>query len=248
MAGILTEKEYEIHYYEVDYKNRALITSLIDYFGDIAIHQSETLNIGMDYLKENNIAWILYKWDIKVKRYPKFREKIKIGTQPYGIKKFYAYRNFYILSEDGEKIVTADSVWMLIDTVKRKPIKINGFLKNTFGLTDDDNKILKIHKLNKIDKIDNEVDFRIRYSDIDTNGHVNNEKYAAWLIESVPLDIVLNHTLENIKITYRKETKYGETIKVLTKINHEDDKIVCIHKIVNVDKELTLGETIWRKS
>ena len=43
-------KEYEIHYYEVDFRKQMKITSLIDFFGDLATCQSENLGVGMDYL------------------------------------------------------------------------------------------------------------------------------------------------------------------------------------------------------
>jgi medium-chain acyl-[acyl-carrier-protein] hydrolase len=31
----------------------------------------------MDYMAENNIAWILYKWDINIKRYPLYARPLK---------------------------------------------------------------------------------------------------------------------------------------------------------------------------
>ena len=58
-----------------------------------------------------------------------------------------------------------------------------------------------------------EKSFDVRYSDIDTNMHVNNVKYVSWALETVPKDIVLNYELKNVKVTYEKETTYGETIK-----------------------------------
>ena len=48
--------------------------------------------------------------------------------------------------------------------------------------------------------------FNVRYSDIDTNGHVNNSKYVSWIIETVPLEIVLNYTLKNLKMDYKRNS------------------------------------------
>ena len=39
--GIKTEKEYEVHYYEVNYKLECKISSIINYFCDIGTFQSE---------------------------------------------------------------------------------------------------------------------------------------------------------------------------------------------------------------
>ena len=48
----LFEKKYEIHYYEVDYKKNVLITTLIDFLGDISISHSDAAGVGMDYLAD----------------------------------------------------------------------------------------------------------------------------------------------------------------------------------------------------
>lgn len=247
MGKIITEKEYEIHYYESDYKRRALMTSLIDYFNDIAIHQSEKLGIGIDYMKEKNMAWVLYKWDISVDKYPLHGDKIIVRTEPCAVKKFYAYRRFYILNSDEEVIATANSLWLLIDVNRKRPLKVTEDLINAYGLTDDSGDVLDIEDIKRLSKEESSLEFKVRYSDIDTNGHVNNEKYAAWFIESVPLDIVLNYTLVNMKITYKKETKYGENINILTAFEKTEDKIVFVHRILKENgEEITLGETTWK--
>lgn len=249
MSGTLTAKEYEIHFYEVNYKKRALMTSLIDYFNDVAIYQSEQLKGGFEYLTENHVAWILYKWDITVVKYPKYGEKVTVRTRPTAFKKFYGYRKFDILDENGEVLAFANSLWLLVDTNSKKPLKIPHDVIELYGLAVEDNKTLKIDNINKLEKVDDVIEFKVRYSDIDTNGHVNNEKYAAWMIESVPLEITLNYSLANIKITYKKETKYGELIKVSTQKIEREDCIIFVHEINREDGELlTLGETVWKKA
>ena len=94
--------------------------------------------------------------------------------------------------------------------------------------------------------MDSEKSFQVRYSDIDTNMHVNNVKYVAWALETVPKDVVLNCELKNIKVTYEKETTYGETIKVSTEVIRKENIIICRHKIINEEgTELTLLESTW---
>jgi acyl-ACP thioesterase len=248
MSGRIEEKEYEIHYYEVDYKKRAFIMTLIDYFNDVSTFQSEKLGIGIDYMIENNMAWILYKWDIDVKEYPRYGDKITVTTEPCAFKKFYGYRKFQVLDSNREVIATANSVWLLIDIKERKPVRVTDHIVRTYGLTDKDNEILKIPNIKDLEKVDNSVELKIRYSDIDTNGHVNNGKYSAWLIESVPLEIISKYALTNIKLTYKKESKYGEAVKILSDIDYKENKVVITHRVVRENEEITLGETVWEKN
>ena len=78
--GVRTEKEYEVHYYEVNYRLDCKMSSIINYFCDIGAIQSNDLGVGIDYLTERRLAWVFYKYDIKVKRYPKFGEKIRASA------------------------------------------------------------------------------------------------------------------------------------------------------------------------
>lgn len=246
MENITTEKEYEVQYYEIDFKEKLLITSLMNYFGDISTKQSEDIGVGLKYLKDQGNAWVLYKWNIHIDRYPLYREKIIVRTKPYSFRKFYAYRIFEVIDSNGNIIANASSVWFLIDTIKRKAIRITDEMYKMFGLSKDKSDVLYIKKIISPKNIDSEKVFSVRYSDIDTNKHVNNVKYVDWAIETIPLDIVINYTLTDLNITYEKETTYGETVKVFTGLKKGEKAYTCLHRITDSgDKELALIETIW---
>lgn len=248
MSGVETKREYRVHYYEVNYRGDLLITSLMNYFGDVSMQQTEDLNVGMEFLNSHSIAWVLYKWDINIKKMPKYNEKVKVKTLAYGIKKFYSYRKFFVMDSMGNTIIEANSVWFLIDTNRRRAIRVPDYMYEAFNLNKEDKNELKIDKIQKVDRIDNKCKFNVRYSDIDTNKHVNNAKYTSWAIESIPRDIVESYKLKNLKVTYEKETSYGETITSCTQIINENNNIRCLHKIEDKDGvELTLLETIWEK-
>lgn len=248
MGSVETVRDYYVHYYEVDYKKQCLINSLMNYFEDIAILQSEKLGIGIDYLNENKIAWVLYKWDIKIERYPVYAETVKVRTYPYSFIKFYAYRRYEVIDSNENVIVSGNSMWLLINTETKRPVKIPEHIYDTYGLSKDNADALEIEDAAPLSKIDNIKEFEVRYSDIDTNRHVNNVKYVDWSIETVPLEIVLNYTLKRLKVTYKKETTYGETIKASIESVKSDSGITCMHKISDLnDRELCILETEWAK-
>jgi len=244
--GKAAEKEYEIHYYEVDYERRVLLTSIMNYFNDICTEQSDVLGISIDYMKEKGIAWIIYKWDIDIKRYPLYGEKIKVGTEPYSFRKFYAYRKFWVEDEAGNIIVTANTIWLLIDAVRRKPLRVPANMYDAFGVSPEKNDALEIRKISAPGYTDLVREFNVRYSDIDTNQHVNNVTYAAWVLETVPRAVILKYTLKKINLIYEKETLYGEVIKVCTRTEETDAGAVCSHKILDAEGNiLNIAETRW---
>ncbi|WP_399168469.1 hypothetical protein [Tepidibacillus sp. HK-1] len=116
-----------------------------------------------------------------------------------------------------------------------------------YGLDPEQIKDSEMSKLDEPREIEYMKDFTVRYSDIDTNKHVNNAKYVEWAIETIPLETVLNYSLNNIKAMYKKETKYGTKVQVRTEIVTESDQLRGLHQIVDEqDTTLCLLETTWK--
>ena len=113
--GIIFEKYYDINYDDVDFKLNATITCLANFICDIGIRQSYTVGDGINNLRNKRLGWVFYKYDILVKRYPKFMDRIKIITECYGFKKFYAFRKYEIQDENNEVIAEARAVFLMID-------------------------------------------------------------------------------------------------------------------------------------
>lgn len=243
------EKEYEVHYYEVEYRLNCTITSIMDYFCDIGGKQSEELGVGIDYLTEKNLAWVFYKYNIKVHRYPKYGEKIKISTIASGFKKFYASRYYEILDENNEKIIEGEGVFLLIDLERRRAVRIPEELYMSYGVDMDVESHIDTSKLEKLNAPMHSSDFKVRYSDIDSNKHVNNSKYAEWAIEAVPMEIVLNYEMRDLSIIFIKECSYGTTINSVCEVKEGlDDELVIIHRIEDEEgKELTNLISKWKK-
>lgn len=246
--GYIADKEYQIHYYEIDYKKRCLITSLLNYFQDLAILQSDLQGAGIDYLAEHQLAWVLYRWDVKVHRYPMYREKIKIRTYAYSFVKFYAFRKFEVADESGNIIASADTVWFLVNTDNKKPVKINSHMYQAYGVSFEENDPIEFDNLEEMTEAEIQHDYEVRYSDIDTNRHVNNVKYVDWALETIPLKTVGECDLVRLKAIYQREATYGNSVKVYTQIFPGDHKLICRHRIVGCgDKDLCQLETTWAK-
>lgn len=242
-------KDYEIHYYEVDYRLQSTMTTIVNFMGDIGTKQSEYLGVGVDYLISKNMTWVFYKYDINVHRYPKYGEKLKMVTEPSGFKKFYATREYTIYDEDENKVVEAQAVFFLIDTEKRRAMRVPEDQYTIYGVEGDLGKDFKVDKLEQIKEVMYSKDFKTRYSDIDSNKHVNNTKYIEWAVETLPLDLVKDYELKNIKVTFEKECLFGEEVSVATSTRDEiDGTITSLHKIENSSgKEITALVGEWRK-
>ncbi|GKX68468.1 acyl-[acyl-carrier-protein] thioesterase [Inconstantimicrobium mannanitabidum] len=243
--GARYEKEYEINYYNVDSKGNLKITSIADFLCDVGMHQSEQLGVGIEALTNDNIAWVFYKYDIQVIRYPNLNEKVYVSTEAAAMKKFYAYRNYSIKDAEGNVVITGRGIFLLIDIEKRRAIRVPDAMGKVY---DCNGESFDIDNLDK--KFEQEIsrEFFVRYSDIDTNGHVNNTRYMEWALEVVPRDIFDTCNMSRIKVNFLKEIQYGHKINSEARIIHEDDKYTIHHRITDEEGTiLALCETFWQK-
>ncbi len=242
------EKEYRVRYFEVDYQLKMLPTSLMNYFTDIATLHSEKCGAGLEFLKEHNLAWIVYRYDIKIHKPVYFNEKIKVSTTACSFHRFNAYRTFYVDNESGERVAEANALFMLIDYNKRRLTRIPEAFYEAYGASSGQNTPLDFNKPEALKELSYQESFKVRYTDIDTNTHVNNVKYLDWLIESIPLEYIRSSYLSQIRIDYLKESVYGDIITSKVEIKEEDNGIRMLHSIENQKgQQITMAETLWIK-
>ncbi len=206
-------------------------TSILNYFQEVAQRQIESLGLGVEYLLEHHRAWVLVKYEIDYHKYPKAEEEIIVETEPTGINRFEAYREFHLYSLDGEELVTGRSVWVYIDTESKKMVRINEEKDLMEAFYKDKPKIIRIPRLERVSDFDHETSFKIRYLDIDVNYHVNNVKYLSWALEVLPLDIVKNNEIKKLTIYFKEQAFYGERVFVKGK------EINPLEYRINVEKE-----------
>ena len=240
-------KKYEIHYYEVDYKLKCKLSSIIDFICDVGTQQSESVGGGMEYCTNNNCAWVFYKYDIKMYRYPRFGEIISLSTTPVGFKKFYGLRKYVIRDDKNEIIGEALALFFLINIEKRRPMRIQKEQYDFYGVDGDVDYDISMDKLERVEEEQYSKQFDIRYSDIDSNKHVNNVKYVEWAMEAVPIEVINDYQLTRIKVTFEKETTYGERVSSSATVKQvNENSLKSYHTISNSDgTELTLLEADW---
>ena len=177
-----------IRYSEVGSDGRLTLESLLDYFQDASTFHSEDLGLGIAYLKEKNMAWVLSSWQIVVERYPGLCENVVIGTAPYDFKGFIGYRNFWMETEEGEWLAYANSIWSLMDIVKMTPAKPPVEMIEGYTLSE---KLTMDYAPRKIAIPDNgrvQAEIQVRPHHLDTNGHVNNGQYVRMAMDYIPGD------------------------------------------------------------
>ena len=176
-----------------------------------------------------------------------YGEKLKVSTTALAFKKFYASRKYEIHDEKGQKIVEGEGIFLLIDIDRRRAVRIPENQYKAYDIDKDNCPNINISKLEKLKIEMYSKKFYTRYSDIDTNRHVNNAKYVEWAIETVPFEVAIKYELKSLSVIFQKECSYGIQIKASCEVKEEDDRLTILHKIEDEEgKELTTLITRWK--
>jgi len=206
-----------IRYSEVGSDGRLTLESLLDYFQDASTFHSEDIGLGIAYLKEKEMAWVLSSWQIVVERYPRLCENVTVGTAPYEFKGFIGYRNFWMETEAGERLAYANSIWSLMDIVKMAPTRPPVEMIEGYTLSE---KLSMDYAPRKIAVPDNgreQEEIQVRPHHLDTNGHVNNGQYVRMAMDYIPGDF----QIRQMRAEYKRQAVLHDSILPMAAVNAE---------------------------
>lgn len=202
------EFESRIRYSEVGLDQKLRYTALMNYLQDCSTFQSEDLGIGLEYLYNFDLAWVVNSWQIDIIKLPKLGDRVIIGTLPYKLKGFIGYRNFYMKDAvTGEYLAKANSVWTLINLKDVKPVKATQEMIDAYVLSEPidmeylDRKITLNGKESMMEPIS------VTRDNLDSNNHVNNEQYIQIAMRYIPSGYNVNRLL----VEYKKSAYLGDT-------------------------------------
>ena len=93
------EYQSRVRYSECGEDCRLHLPGAVNYFQDAATFQGEDLGIGIPWMKEHHLAWILVSWQIIMDHMPRLGEPIRVSTWAYDFRSFYGLRNLLLEDE-----------------------------------------------------------------------------------------------------------------------------------------------------
>lgn len=237
-------QDYYIHTYDVDKYKRLKVSSLLNYFQDAMVHNADLLGVGTDHYHLVGLLWVLVDYEIEIMELPVGKTTVTCGTLPYSFKRSFAYRLWEMKNKDNKLIAKAKGKFVLMDVntkrvvapSKEMIVRFKGVLKEAHAVPFSKNRQLAS------DVIYNNVD-EVKTSYIDINNHMNNVYYMIVAYNNIPHELLDNHFIENIRITYKKECVIGDKLEIEGK--REDD--VLSYDILNEGLLLARVKFILKK-
>ena len=204
----------------------------------------QSIELGMSdmYILENyNLVWIITDYNMKIDRLPVFDEKITIETYAMSHNRLFCYRAFNIKDEAGNTIIEMVATFVLMDRDTRKVHPVMSEITDAFD-SEFSKTMIRGPRFKELEG-GVEQEYRVRFYDLDMNGHVNNSKYLDWVFEVMGADFLTQHVPKKVHLKYVKEVLAGGLITS----QYEQDGLKTQHQITSDGQINAQAEIEWEE-
>ena len=207
------EKDYVIEESQVDAAGNVTCGTLARFMQDMTTVHMNRDGISVESLMEKNLLWVIVCTQINISRMPKAGETVEqyswAGAEKFGMHS----RRFAFFAKDGEELLNAASLFLLVDKESRA---LSEPTKETLSLPivviDGEPKLPKM--MQKYPTLMFGKTHVVEESEIDYNGHVNNAVYLDWTDSIFDQSFVKDHPMKSFWVQYDKEILLGQHVEM----------------------------------
>ncbi len=177
-------KEFYLRTSDFDCRMDLGPAAILDFFQDVAGEHARALGIGREAMAEGNRAWVIVKARYRVLATPKQFDRVRVSTWPLPPRRSIFRREYAMAATDGTPLVIGSSEWVVIDTERRRLLPV-GDVYPMQEFLDAHNFEDGFPHIAEFDGEGEAMTVLPQFSDIDANGHVNNIKYANYIMNAV---------------------------------------------------------------
>lgn len=219
--------------------NKAILTIIEDVAG---LHSS-SVGLGLGEISENNYAWVVLYWKVKVINRPHYNQVVDVYTWSTNADKLFADRDFEITDDSGQIMAIATSRWIYMDLSRRRPARITEELMGKYQSEPQKHVFEDIISKSAIPDTEYvEIPYTVLRRDVDYLGHMHNISYLDAAYDVMPDDIYEKADYNWFAIEYKKELMRSDKVMAhfykLDKgciITFNTDKINAVITLKNED-------------
>ncbi len=207
------QEQYRLRTSDFDRWNRIYPSTVLDLFQDVAGNHARELGIALGEESGSELIWVLAKTKYQCISDGAWDKEVVVRTWPHKPNGVNFRRDYMIESTNGVPLIKGTSEWVVIHAAKRKIV----VLKKLYPLEESEFCTEstfegKLPRLNITQMEDEAYTVHPGSTDIDVNNHVNNTKYANYVLNAI--DPTKDDVIDTFRIDYHKEILYGDTVEL----------------------------------
>ena len=224
---MIFKEKFKMGLNDIGKDNKIKNISILKILENIGGYHSDTVGYGSNDIATNKLTWILLDWKLKVLNRPKYGQTLDVHTWARIGNRFFTYRDFEIYDEKGILCAIATSKWTLINIEEGKMERITEEVIEKYNT--EEKEVFPGEKLDKLqmpEEFLSSINYTVKRKDIDINKHMHNLYYLDLAYEALPEEVYNLRPFDNVRIMYKKEIKYGDTVEC--KYAKKDDKHIVV--------------------
>uniref|UniRef100_A0ACD5UK46 Uncharacterized protein n=1 Tax=Avena sativa TaxID=4498 RepID=A0ACD5UK46_AVESA len=228
---LVYRQRFVIRSYEIGPDRTATMETLMNLLQETALNHVMSSGLAGDgfgatrQMSLRKLIWVVTRINIQVDKYSQWGDVVEIDTWVASSGKNGMRRDWVIRDRRTKKMIArATSNWVMMNRETRRLSKIPEevweevlpFYLDRNSIAGDANTSHRIQKLTDATAESVRSGLAPRWSDMDVNQHVNNVKYIGWILESVPLKVLVEYHLTSITLDYRRECRQSRLLESLT--------------------------------
>lgn len=210
MTQAIWTATYDINSLVLNPQKRLGLYGLLNILQDAAWLHADHLGCGYAAMRERGTIWVLTRQKLAMEDWPRWGETLSVRTWARPFVGPIAPRDFEM--RIGERLVgLCTTTWLTLDGRTHRPLRHSAL---DIVCRTDGALSLEPEKIPSVDGAAAAARFHVRNSDLDLNGHVNNTRYAQWILDTEPLDVLARHRVSGYEINFLAETKVGDEVTI----------------------------------
>ena len=203
---------FKVRSYEVDLNKRLKPYFVQTYLQEAGYAGSQFCGAGYDALRAQNLAWVINRIHIVFNGLPVWGDEVKLDTWSRGKFGPLWIRNFRMYKGE-EQLLEATSSWTVLDLEHRSIFR--GMPPFIEGTNCEEDTLPFCTKLVVPEGVEMKLagSHTALFSELDTNGHVNNCCYTEWAIDALPYEYLASHQIKDIEINFLAEVSHGMEVE-----------------------------------
>jgi medium-chain acyl-[acyl-carrier-protein] hydrolase len=204
---------------------------LFNYLQDAATDHCSELGITGMHLQPKGLAWVVYRYRVRIIKYPVWRQDLSVRTWRCPANNLYELRRFEIRDNQGRILLHAKSSWILTRIDTKRPVRLGPNLPEHIMSGHQAPIENDFSELPEPGTANVSRSFSVRTHDLDYNRHVNNTVYAVWAMESVPAATARHFLPCEFQIHYQGEALFGDRVAVHTRPLENENGLAYLHDL-----------------
>lgn len=225
--NMVFHKETKLSFSQCNQFQKLKLSELLAITSNAAVEDFNERGLSWQFLKERDFAILVSRLALRIHKMPEANDIISINTWEEAPNGLQLFRKYEILSQNKEKLVTGISSWLVVNPATRRIIKPEMFnLRKTPDFSTPPDSLF----CGKIPQEENAAlieERKVRISDLDGNGHVNNSRYADYITDCLP-ETLQDKPVKDFCINYAKEAKAGQILQLFGAENKIENTFTLI--------------------